>query len=298
MVKIQLDMYNLFMKTFQETLFDLQRFWSQQGCVILQAYDLEKGAGTMSPHTFLRVLGKKPWYAAYVEPCRRPSDGRYCENPNRLQHYFQFQVVMKPSPKNIQALYIRSLEAIGLLATEHDIRFVEDNWESPTLGATGVGWEVWLDGMEISQFTYFQQCGGVQCSPVTVELTYGLERLAMYQQKVDSVMAIIWHYDLSGKSLTYGDIYYESELEHCRYNFEYADIEILFQQFMMAEKEAKSLLDKSCLAPAYDYCLKCSHLFNVLDARGAISVTERMAYILRIRALAKRCASSYLEQDA
>jgi glycyl-tRNA synthetase alpha chain len=279
--------------TFQEIILKLQAFWSAQGCLIVQPYDIEKGAGTMSPHTFLRTLGPAPWNVAYVEPARRPTDGRYAENPNRLQHYFQFQVVLKPSPLNVQSLYINSLSAIGVMVHDHDIRFVEDNWESPTLGAWGVGWEVWLDGMEITQFTYFQQCGGFDCHPVSVEITYGLERLAMFIQQKKSVYDLVWHRD-GDRDVTYGDLYRQSEIEHSHYNFNDADVEGLFTRFNAYEKEAQQLLEKGRVFPAYDYCLKCSHTFNLLDARGAVSVTERMAYILRIRKLARGCAHNYL----
>lgn len=280
--------------TFQEIIFTLQKFWSDAGCAILSPYDTEKGAGTFSPHTFLRALGPKPWSAAYVEPSRRPTDGRYAENPNRFSHYFQFQVLIKPSPLNIQDMYIQSLEALGISRHEHDIRFVEDNWESPTLGAWGVGWEVWLDGMEVTQFTYFQQCGGFDVSPIPVEITYGLERLAMYIQNKDKIVDIVWQ-EHQGKTLTYGDIYTQSEIDNCHYNFEAASVESLLSLFEIYEKECLSILEKKLVFPAYDLCLKCSHTFNLLDARGAISVTERMTYILRIRKLAKSCAGLYLE---
>lgn len=283
--------------TFQDIILKLNEFWAREGCIILQAYDTEKGAGTMSPHTFLGALGPKPWNVAYVEPSRRPTDGRYAENPNRLQHYFQYQVIMKPSPLNIQDLYINSLEAIGIKKEEHDIRFVEDNWESPTLGAWGVGWEVWLDGMEVTQFTYFQQCGGYDCSPVSVEITYGLERLATYIQKKDSVYDIVWVENAHGV-VTYGDVYTRPEIEQCHYNFTHANVDYLFERFNMYEKECEQLTEKQLCYPAYDYCLKCSHTFNLLDARGAISVTERMAYILRIRKLAQKCATEYLRVEA
>ncbi len=281
------------MKTFQEIIFDLQTFWAEQGCVIVQPYDTEKGAGTMSPHTFIKALGPEPWNVAYVEPSRRPTDGRFGENPNRLQHYFQFQVLLKPSPLNVQDLYIKSLEKLGINAQDHDIRFVEDNWESPTLGAWGVGWEVWLNGMEITQFTYFQQCGGFDCTPVPVEITYGLERLAMYIQGVDHVMDLVWQDSPKGR-LTYGDIYKDFEVQHCHHNFDAASVPDLFTLFNTYEKEATSLLDARLPLPAYEYTLKCSHTFNLLDARGAISVTERMRYILRIRKLAQRCAHVHM----
>lgn len=283
------------MITFQNIIFELQKFWSEQGCVIVQPFDTEKGAGTMSPHTFIKALGPEPWNVAYVEPSRRPTDGRYGENPNRLQHYFQFQVILKPSPLNVQDLYVKSLERIGLKREDHDIRFVEDNWESPTLGAWGVGWEVWLNGMEITQFTYFQQCGGFDCKPVSVEITYGLERIAMYVQEVEHVMDIVWQDGERGRQ-TYGDIYKEFETQHCQHNFEVASIDELFTLFSIYEKETQHLIDNELPLPAYEYCLKCSHTFNLLDARGAISVTERMNYILKIRKLAQLCAKGYLEK--
>ena len=283
------------MITFQNIIFELQKFWSEQGCVIVQPFDTEKGAGTMSPHTFIKALGPEPWNVAYVEPSRRPTDGRYGENPNRLQHYFQFQVILKPSPLNVQDLYVKSLERIGLKREDHDIRFVEDNWESPTLGAWGVGWEVWLNGMEITQFTYFQQCGGFDCKPVSVEITYGLERLAMYVQQVEHVMDIVWQ-DGDRGTLTYGDIYKEFEVQHCEHNFEVASVDELFTLFSIYEKETQHLINNELPLPAYEYCLKCSHTFNLLDARGAISVTERMNYILKIRKLAQLCAKGYLEK--
>ncbi|MBT5855361.1 glycine--tRNA ligase subunit alpha [bacterium] len=281
------------MQTFQEMIFSLQTFWSDQGCLVLNPYDTEKGAGTMSPHTTLRALGPEPWNVAYVEPSRRPTDGRYAENPNRLQHYFQFQVLMKPSPLNIQDLYIQSLEALGLNPKDHDIRFVEDNWEAPTLGAWGVGWEVWLNGMEVTQFTYFQQCGGYDCDPIPVEITYGIERLAMYIQEKESVFDIVWQ-NHNGNIVTYGDIYKDSEIESCKYNFEHADVDRLFLLFKEYESEANAMIEAKLPTVAYDFCLKCSHTFNLLDARGAISVTERMAYILRIRTIAKAIAGAYL----
>ena len=276
---------------FQDIILSLQAYWANQGCLIVQPYDIEKGAGTFNPSTFFRVLGKEPWNVAYVEPSRRPTDGRYGENPNRLQHYFQFQVIMKPSPHNIIELYLGSLEALGLVLQEHDIRFVEDNWESPTLGAAGLGWEVWLNGMEMTQFTYFQQLGGIELSPISVEITYGLERLAMYLQNVESVYHVLW-----GKDITYGDIYLESEKEHSKYNFELANIEDMLLRFAMYEKEAKKLIEEELPFPAYDYCLKCSHVFNLLDARGAISITERPLYITRIRLLASAIAKQYASQ--
>ncbi len=281
---------------FQDLIFALQQFWAKEGCVIVQPYDTEKGAGTMSPHTFLKVLGPEPWHTAYVEPSRRPADGRYAENPNRLQHYFQFQVILKPSPSDVQAKYLRSLAAIGIDPAGHDIRFVEDNWESPTLGAWGLGWEVWLDGMEITQFTYFQQCGGMDCHPVSVEITYGLERLAMYIQGKPTVYELVWQETPAGL-VTYGDIYKEPEIQNCRYNFEVAASGRLFGLFDQYEAESKQCLENGIAIPAYDWCLKCSHTFNLLEARGAISVSERMAYILRIRKLAHQCAKLYVEKE-
>ncbi|MGI6119705.1 MAG: glycine--tRNA ligase subunit alpha [Desulfosporosinus sp.] len=276
---------------FQDLILILNKFWGEQGCIIAQPYDLEKGAGTMNPATFLRALGPEPWNVAYVEPSRRPTDGRYGENPNRLQHYFQYQVILKPSPDNVQELYLQSLEHMGINPKEHDIRFVEDNWESPTLGAWGLGWEVWLDGMEVTQFTYFQQCGGIDCKPVCAEITYGLERLAMFIQNKDSVYDIEWVGDI-----TYGDIYLQSEIDYSHYNFEVADTEALQIWFDMYEREVKRVLEKGLVLPAYDYVLKCSHTFNLLDARGAISVTERTSYIARVRVLARLCAQAYVEQ--
>jgi len=276
---------------FQDMILTLNNFWGEQGCIIAQPYDVEKGAGTMNPATFLRALGPEPWKVAYVEPCRRPTDGRYGENPNRLQHYFQYQVIIKPSPDNIQELYLQSLELIGINPREHDIRFVEDNWEAPTLGAWGLGWEVWLDGMEVSQFTYFQQCGGIDCKPVCSEITYGLERLATSIQNKDSVYDIEWVGDT-----TYGDIYLQDEIDYSTYNFEVADVEALQTWFDMYEREAKRVVEKGLVLPAYDYVLKCSHSFNLLDARGAISVTERTNYIARVRVLARLCAQAYVDQ--
>jgi glycyl-tRNA synthetase alpha chain len=276
---------------FQDIILTLNKFWGEQGCIIAQPYDVEKGAGTMNPATFLRALGPEPWKVAYVEPSRRPTDGRYGENPNRLQHYFQYQVIIKPSPDNIQELYLESLERIGVNPREHDIRFVEDNWEAPTLGAWGLGWEVWLDGMEVSQFTYFQQCGGIDCKPVCSEITYGLERLATSIQNKDSVYDIEWVGDIS-----YGDIYLQDEIDYSTYNFEVADVEALQTWFDMYEREAKRVVAKGLVLPAYDYVLKCSHTFNLLDARGAISVTERTNYIARVRVLARLCAQAYVEQ--
>jgi glycyl-tRNA synthetase alpha chain len=298
--------------TFQDLILRLQQFWGEQGCLILQPYDLEKGAGTMSPHTFLRALGPDPWRVAYVEPCRRPTDGRYGQNPNRLQHYFQYQVLLKPSPDDIQEVYLESLRALGIDPAEHDIRFVEDDWESPTLGAWGVGWEVWLDGMEITQFTYFQQVGSQDCHPVSVEITYGLERLAMYLQGVDSVFDLCWSEHPSLGRITYGQIYFQNEVEQSYYNFEYSNPEMLLELFRLYEAEAKRLIETtrqklqeqvlsdrlpvSLLLPAYDYVLKCSHTFNLLDARGVIAVAERTLYIGRIRNLARQLAELYLSQ--
>jgi glycyl-tRNA synthetase alpha chain len=275
---------------FQDVILTLQRFWAKRGCVIHQPYDMEKGAGTFHPATFLRSLGPEPWKTAYVEPSRRPTDGRYGENPNRLQHYYQFQVILKPSPDDIQELYLKSLKELGVDPLKHDIRFVEDDWESPTLGAWGLGWEVWLDGMEITQFTYFQQVGGIDLKPISGEITYGLERIAMYLQGVDSVFDLKWTGDVS-----YGDVHHNSEVEYSRYNFEEADVEMLFKLFDMYEKESERLLDSSLVLPAYDYTLKCSHAFNLLDARGAISVAERTRFIGRVRNLSRRCAEGYLE---
>lgn len=276
---------------FQDVILSLQRFWADRGCVIRQPYDIEVGAGTFNPATFFRVLGPEPWRAAYVEPSRRPADGRYGENPNRLQHYYQFQVILKPVPEDIQDIYLQSLESLGLKKDEHDIRFVEDDWESPTLGAWGLGWEVWLDGMEITQFTYFQEVGGIELEPVSVEITYGLERIAMYLQGVDNVFDLIWT-----DSVKYGDIHHRTEVEFSRYNFEEADVEMLFSLFKMYENESSSLIRKGLILPAYDYCLKTSHIFNLLDARKAISVAERTGYIARVRNLSKRCAEGYLSQ--
>lgn len=276
---------------FQRLIMELQRFWAERGCLIVQPYDVEVGAGTFNPHTFLRVLGPEPWKVAYVEPSRRPTDGRYGENPNRLQHYYQFQVILKPSPLDVQEIYLDSLRHLGIDPLEHDIRFVEDDWESPTLGAWGLGWEVWLDGMEITQFTYFQQAGGIDLDPISVEITYGLERIAMYLQGVESVFDILWDH-----GVTYGEVHHQGEVEWSRYNFEEADTDMLFKLFDMFEAESKRLLEKGLVLPAYDYCLKCSHTFNLLDARGALSVTERTRYILRVRELAKGCAEQYLRQ--
>jgi len=276
---------------FQDIILSLNQFWGEQGCIIAQPYDMEKGAGTMNPATFLRALGPEPWDVAYVEPSRRPTDGRYGENPNRLQHYFQYQVILKPSPDNVQELYLESLERLGINAGDHDIRFVEDNWESPTLGAWGLGWEVWLDGMEVTQFTYFQQCGGIDCKPVCAEITYGIERLATFIQGKDSVFDIEWVGDI-----LYGDIYLQNEKDYSRYNFEIADVDALRTWFDMYEKEAERTIQHGLVVPAYDYVLKCSHTFNLLEARGAISVTERTGYIARVRNLAKLCAQAYVAQ--
>ncbi len=276
---------------FQEIIFRLEKFWADQGCVIQQPYDIEVGAGTMNPATTLRVLGPEPWKVAYVEPSRRPTDGRYGENPNRLQHYYQYQVILQPSPDDIQELYLESLKALGIDPSEHDIRFVEDDWESPTIGAWGLGWEVWLDGMEITQFTYFQQVGGIDLYPVPVELTYGIERVAMFIQKVDSVFDLKWV-----GNITYGDIHHQGEVEHSIYNFDEADVDMLFKLFDMYEKEASRLIEKGLVLPAYDYVLKCSHTFNLLDARNAISVTERTSYIARVRDIASKCCEAYVKQ--
>jgi glycyl-tRNA synthetase alpha chain len=281
--------------SFQSLILTLQQYWARQGCVLLQPYDMEVGAGTFHWATTLRSLGPEPWKCAYVQPSRRPADGRYGENPNRLQHYYQFQVVLKPSPEDSQALYLDSLKALGIDPMAHDIRFVEDDWESPTLGAWGLGWEVWCDGMEVSQFTYFQQVGGFDCNPVSTELTYGLERLAMYVQGVENVYDLDWDgvpKDKGGKR--YGDVYLAAERQFSAYNFEYADTEILFRHFQDAEKECRSLIGVNLPLPAYDQCLKASHLFNLLDARGVISVTERQSYILRVRELAKACCAEWL----
>lgn len=276
---------------FQTIIAFLNEFWSKQGCLIAQPYDTEKGAGTMSPHTFLRAIGPEPWSVAYVEPCRRPTDGRYGENPNRFQHYFQYQVLIKPSPNNIQEIYLDSLRTLGINPEDHDIRFVEDNWESPTLGAWGVGWEVWLDGMEITQFTYFQQCGGIDCRPVSIEITYGLERLAMYLQNVDSITQIQWN-----ERVNYGEIFLQNEIEQCTYNFEASSPDLLLNLFSLYEQEAKQLIERGLVVPSLDYVLKCSHTFNLLDARGVIAVAERTRYIGRIRNLAREVASLYLQQ--
>ena len=297
-------------KSFQDLIMTLQHFWAEQGCVILQPYDMEVGAGTFHPATTLRALGPRPWHAAFVQPSRRPKDGRYGENPNRLQHYYQFQVILKPSPLNIQELYLESLVRLGIDPKLHDIRFVEDDWESPTLGAWGLGWEVWCDGMEVSQFTYFQQVGGFDCDPVSGELTYGLERLAMYIQGVDSIYDLNYNGRDDEKRVLYGDVFKQAEEEYSRHNFEYADTAMLLQRFRDAEKECKALLAAGepkegvngnrhlQVLPAYDQCIKASHIFNLLDARGVISVTERQSYILRVRDLAKACCAAWLKTEA
>ncbi|MBI4744021.1 MAG: glycine--tRNA ligase subunit alpha [Actinobacteria bacterium] len=277
---------------FQEVILTLQNYWADYGCVITQPYDLEKGAGTFNPATFLRSLGPDSWKAAYVEPSRRPTDGRYGENPNRLQHYYQFQVILKPSPEDVQDIYLESLSKLGIDLAQHDVRFVEDDWESPTLGAWGLGWEVWLDGMEVTQFTYFQQVGGFDLKPISVELTYGLERLAMYIQGADNVFELEW-----APGVKYGDVHHQSEVEWSIYNFEEADIRLLYELFEKYERESKRILDRKLVLPAYDYTLKCSHVFNLLDARGAISVTERTHFIARVRNLARECARLYLGQE-
>ncbi|MCP5153454.1 MAG: glycine--tRNA ligase subunit alpha [Ectothiorhodospiraceae bacterium] len=278
--------------TFQGLLLALQRFWSGQGCVLLQPYDMEVGAGTFHPGTFLRAIGPEPWSAAHPQPSRRPTDGRYGENPNRLQHYYQYQVVMKPSPLNIQDIYLDSLAALGIDPLEHDVRFVEDNWESPTLGAWGLGWEVWLNGMEITQFTYFQQVGGLECRPVTAEIAYGVERIAMYLQGVDSIYDLVWTDGPTGR-VTYGDVFHQNEVEMSAYNFERADTSALFAQFEAYERQCQALVEAELPLPAYDMVLKASHSFNLLDARNAISVTERQRYILRVRGLARAVAQCY-----
>lgn len=277
--------------TFQDLILTLQKYWTEKGCALIQPYDMEMGAGTFHPETLLRVLGPEPWKAAYVQPSRRPTDGRYGKNPNRLQHYYQFQVIIKPSPVDIQNQYLDSLKILGVDPSAHDIRFVEDDWESPTLGASGLGWEVWLDGMEITQFTYFQIAGSIELSPVTVELTYGLERIAMYLQNKDNVYDLDWNNELK-----YGDLHHQQEVEQSTYNFEFADVPMLLGLFDSYEAEALRVLEQALVLPAYEYCLKCSHTFNLLDARGAISVTERTGYIGRIRNMARGCAERYLEQ--
>jgi len=282
---------------FQRLILKLQDFWAREGCVILQPYDMEMGAGTFHPATTLRALGPEPWRAAYVQPSRRPKDGRYGENPNRLQHYYQFQVILKPSPGESQELYLASLEAIGIRLRDHDVRFVEDDWESPTLGAWGIGWEIWLDGMEVSQFTYFQQVGGINCDPVSTELTYGLERLAMFVQGVDNIFELDWNgLPRDSGGMSYRDVYFQAEREFSTYNFEVADTSALQRHFRDAEKECRMLFDrpKPLPLPAYDQCMKASHLFNLLDARGVVSATERQAFIGRVRALAKGCCEAWL----
>ncbi len=276
---------------FQEIMFNLQKFWGEQGCIIQQPYDIEKGAGTMNPTTFLRVLGPEPWKVAYVEPSRRPADGRYGENPNRVQQHYQFQVILKPSPDDVQEIYFKSLESLGISRKEHDVRFIEGDWEAPTLGAWGLGWEVWLDGLEITQFTYFQQAGGLDLDIIPVEITYGLERLGMVIQDVDNVFDLKW-----GKNITYRDIRHQAEVEQSKYNFEEADVTMLFNLFNIYEKEARRLMEIELTLPAYDYILKCSHTFNLLDARGAISVSERTGYISRVRNIARLCAEEYVKQ--
>jgi len=281
--------------TFQDIILALSRYWADQGCVVLQPYDTEVGAGTFHPATTLRSLGPDTWRTAYVQPSRRPTDGRYGENPNRLQHYYQYQVILKPSPDNVLDLYFDSLRAIGIEPADHDIRLVEDDWESPTLGAWGLGWEVWLNGMECTQFTYFQQVGGFECRPVPAEITYGLERLAMYIQGVDSVYDLVWSVGPDGHVFTYGDVFLRNEQQYSAYNFEVADVDMLLGLFTTFEGECKRTLEAGYVLPAYDYVLKCSHAFNLLDARGAISVTERQGYILRVRTIAKACCEAYLE---
>jgi glycyl-tRNA synthetase alpha chain len=278
--------------TFQGLIFALERFWAERGCIVMQPYDMEVGAGTFHPATFLRSIGPEPWSCAYVQPSRRPTDGRYGENPNRLQHYYQYQVVLKPSPLDIQEQYLDSLRTLGVDPLVHDIRFVEDNWESPTLGAWGLGWEVWLNGMEITQFTYFQQVGGLDCQPVTGEITYGLERIAMYLQGVESVFDLVWT-GTNGSRVTYGDIYHQNEVEQSAYNFEHADTDSLFWQFDTCEQQSQLLVDQELPLPAYEQVLKASHLFNLLDARSAISVTERQRFILRVRTMARAVARAY-----
>jgi glycyl-tRNA synthetase alpha chain len=292
-------------RSFQGLILTLHRFWAEQGCVILQPYDMEVGAGTFHPATTLRSLGPKPWNAAYVQPSRRPKDGRYGENPNRLQHYYQYQVLLKPSPPDLQDLYLRSLKAIGIDTDLHDVRFVEDDWESPTLGAWGLGWECWCDGMEVSQFTYFQQVAGIECAPVAGELTYGLERLAMYVQGVENVYDLNFNGLEGAAKVTYGDVFLQAEQEYSRHNFEHANVETLFRHFKDAEAECRALLEKGdcgerhlMVQPAYDQCIKASHVFNLLDARGVISVTERQSYILRVRELAKACGEAWLRTEA
>ena len=276
---------------FQDVILSLHKFWARKGCVMLQPYDLEVGAGTFHPTTLLKALGPEPWNVAYVQPSRRPTDGRYGDNPNRLQHYYQYQVILKPSPFNVQKQYLQSLKVLGVDPLDHDIRFVEDDWESPTLGASGLGWEVWLDGMEITQFTYFQHAGSIELNPISVELTYGLERITMYLQGVDNVYDLKWN-----KDVTYGDVHHQQEVEQSTYNFEKADVDTLLVLFNKYEAESLRIIEDALVLPAYEYCLKCSHTFNLLDARGAISVTERTGYIGRIRNLARRCAEEYVKQ--
>jgi len=276
---------------FQDLILTLHKFWARKGCLLVQPYDLEVGAGTFHPTTLLRAIGPEPWNVAYVQPSRRPTDGRYGENPNRLQHYYQYQVILKPSPQNVQQIYLDSLKALGVNPLEHDIRFVEDDWESPTLGASGLGWEVWLDGMEVTQFTYFQQAGSIELAPISVELTYGLERIAMYLQGVDSIYEIQWN-----ETTQYGAVHHQQEVEQSTYNFEVADVQMLLSMFNSYEAEARRIISEGLVLPAYEYCLKCSHTFNLLDARGAISVTERTGYIGRIRNMARACAEGYLNQ--
>ena len=286
------------MLTFQQIIFKLQNFWAAQGCVVLQPFDMEVGAGTSHPATCLRALGPEPWFAAYVQPSRRPKDGRYGDNPNRLQHYYQFQVALKPAPADIQELYLDSLKELGISPLEHDIRFVEDDWENPTLGAWGLGWEVWLNGMEVTQFTYFQQVGGIDCTPVLGEITYGIERLAMYLQGVENVYDLVWAQTPDGQTVTYGDVYHQNEVEQSTYNFEYANVDLLLQNFNNFEAEARRLLEienASLILPAYEQVLKAGHTFNMLDARGAISVTERATYIGRIRNLSRIVAQKFVE---
>ena len=281
-------------QTFQDTILNLQRYWSKHGCIILQPYDMEVGAGTFHPATTLRSLGTKPWKAAYVQPSRRPTDGRYGENPNRLQHYYQFQVIIKPSPKNIKKLYLNSLSTIGIKHNDHDIRFVEDDWESPTLGAAGLGWEVWCDGMEITQFTYFQQMAGIECKPISVELTYGLERICMFTQGVKNVFDLVWN----NEGVKYKEVFYQAEKEFSSYNFDHANTDNLFKIFNMLEDETNSLIEKKLSLPAYDQCLKASHIFNILDARGVISVAQRAEFIARIRNLTKGVGQIWLESQS
>jgi glycyl-tRNA synthetase alpha chain len=276
---------------FQDVIMSLEKFWAKKGCLVAQPYDIEVGAGTFHPTTLLKALGPEPWNVAYVQPSRRPTDGRYGENPNRLQHYYQYQVILKPSPYDVQQQYLQSLKVLGIDPLEHDLRFVEDDWESPTLGASGLGWEVWLDGMEITQFTYFQLAGSVELSPISVELTYGLERITMYLQGVDNVYNLKWNDDV-----TYGDVHHQQEVEQSTYNFEKADVAMLLDLFNKYETESGKLIKEALILPAYEYCLKCSHTFNLLDARGAISVMERTSYIGRIRTLARACAKGYLKQ--